>query len=66
MLSSLIRVCLPEYEIWLANTVTEANLNFDSQAVPMALTIECTDGTTTLTEGFNVNIVDSVSFLLVQ
>lgn len=51
-----------EYEIWVSNAVTEASINFDSQAVPVTLNIECDDGTSTITDTFDVNIVDSVIF----
>ncbi|KAH3895929.1 hypothetical protein DPMN_020098 [Dreissena polymorpha] len=41
--------------------VTQASIDFNDQAVPLPLTITCTDGNTAITGTFNVNIVDEVA-----
>ena len=49
--------------MWTSNAVTQASIDFNDQAVPLPLTIKCTDGNVVndITGTFNVNIVDSVS-----
>ncbi|XP_052218085.1 uncharacterized protein LOC127835687 [Dreissena polymorpha] len=51
----------PEFEVWISNAVTQASIDFNDQAVPLPLTIKCTDGNVVndITGTFNVNIVDS-------
>ncbi|KAH3874062.1 hypothetical protein DPMN_037303 [Dreissena polymorpha] len=51
-----------EFEVRISSTVTEAAIDFNDQAVPLTLTIRCTDGNpvNVITGTFNVNIVDEV------
>ncbi|KAH3898631.1 hypothetical protein DPMN_022868 [Dreissena polymorpha] len=48
----------PEFQVWVSAAVTQASIDFNDQAVPLPLTITCTDGNTAITGTFNVNIVD--------
>ncbi|KAH3809278.1 hypothetical protein DPMN_137640 [Dreissena polymorpha] len=58
--TSPVNVSQPEFEVWISSTVTESAIDFNDQAVPLALTIRCTDGNpvNVITGTFNVNIVD--------
>ncbi|XP_052265831.1 uncharacterized protein LOC127868241 [Dreissena polymorpha] len=58
--TSPVNVSQPEFEVRISSTVTEAAIDFNDQAVPLTLTIRCTDGNTVnvITGTFNVNIVD--------
>ncbi|KAH3809328.1 hypothetical protein DPMN_137691 [Dreissena polymorpha] len=58
--TSPVNVSQPELEVWISSTVTESAIDFNDQAVPLALTIRCTDGNpvNVITGTFNVNIVD--------
>ncbi|KAH3879081.1 hypothetical protein DPMN_002982 [Dreissena polymorpha] len=51
----------PEFQVWVSAAVTQASIDFNDQAVPLPLTITCTDGNTAITGTFNVNIVDEVA-----
>ena len=55
-------ICLTEFEVWIKSTVTQTSIDFNDQAVPLPLTIRCTDGNVAsdITGTFNVNIVDEV------
>ncbi|XP_052260491.1 serine-rich adhesin for platelets-like [Dreissena polymorpha] len=48
----------PEFQVWVSAAVTQASIDFNDQAVPLPLTITCTDGNTAITGTFNVNIID--------
>ncbi|KAH3897845.1 uncharacterized protein LOC127864710 [Dreissena polymorpha] len=58
--TSPVNVFQPEFEVRISSTVTEAAIDFNDQAVPLTLTIRCTDGNpvNVITGTFNVNIVD--------
>ncbi|KAH3895550.1 hypothetical protein DPMN_019715 [Dreissena polymorpha] len=58
--TSPVNVSQPEFEVRISSTVTEAAIDFNDQAVPLTLTIRCTDGNpvNVITGTFNVNIVD--------
>ncbi|KAH3895934.1 hypothetical protein DPMN_020103 [Dreissena polymorpha] len=58
--TSPVNVSQPEFEVKISSTVTEAAIDFNDQAVPLTLTIRCTDGNpvNVITGTFNVNIVD--------
>ncbi|KAH3896465.1 hypothetical protein DPMN_020642 [Dreissena polymorpha] len=60
--TSPVNVSQPEFEVRISSTVTEAAIDFNDQAVPLTLTIRCTDGNpvNVITGTFNVNIVDEV------
>ncbi len=62
-LKSLTIYCITEFEVWIGTAVTQASINFNSPAVPLPLTITCTDGNpaNVITGTFNVNIVNAVS-----
>ncbi|KAH3896232.1 hypothetical protein DPMN_020405 [Dreissena polymorpha] len=47
--------------VWVSAAVTQASIDFNDQAVPLPLTITCTNGNTAITGTFNVNIVDEVA-----
>ncbi|XP_052264645.1 uncharacterized protein LOC127867480 [Dreissena polymorpha] len=47
-----------KFQVWVSAAVTQASIDFNDQAVPLPLTITCTDGNTAITGTFNVNIVD--------
>ncbi|KAH3691514.1 hypothetical protein DPMN_190757 [Dreissena polymorpha] len=52
----------------ISSTVTEAAIDFNEQAVPLTLTIRCTDGNpvNVITGTFNVNIVDEKLLRIIQ
>ncbi|KAH3896233.1 hypothetical protein DPMN_020406 [Dreissena polymorpha] len=60
--TSSVNVSQPEFELRISSTVTEAAIDFNDQAVPLTLTIRCTNGNpvNVITGTFNVNIVDEV------
>ncbi|KAH3894799.1 hypothetical protein DPMN_018958 [Dreissena polymorpha] len=49
---------LDKFQVWVSAAVTQASIDFNDQAVPLPLTITCTDGNTAITGTFNVNIID--------
>ncbi|KAH3895734.1 hypothetical protein DPMN_019899 [Dreissena polymorpha] len=51
---------LDKFRVWVSAAVTQASIDFNDQAVPLPLTITCTDGNTAITGTFNVNIVDEI------
>ena len=60
----LLLLLFAEYEIYVGSSVTEASIDFNDQAVPLTLTITCTDGTSSITGSFDVNIVDAVRLVI--
>ncbi|XP_052260537.1 uncharacterized protein LOC127864685 [Dreissena polymorpha] len=60
--TSPVNVSQPEFEVRISSTMTEAAIDFNDKAVPLTLTIRCTDGNpvNVITGTFNVNIVDEV------
>ncbi|XP_052224733.1 serine-rich adhesin for platelets-like [Dreissena polymorpha] len=54
----LIKARYRKFQVWVSAAVTQASIDFNGQAVPLPLTITCTDGNTAITGTFNVNIVD--------
>ncbi|KAH3691726.1 hypothetical protein DPMN_194125 [Dreissena polymorpha] len=49
---------IQEFQVWISAAVTQSSIDFNDQAVPLRLTITCTDGNTAITDDtFRLNLI---------